>query len=171
MLFKAGAIPFILPWSHKRDSYRLMLSNHFLVTGLQGLNNSVAAFVTEKDPMCLEVGAGEQDFPHILCFSSSLKLLDNSSWCSFPESFHRCQQTSLTPTNGGCLLLDDHKATDSCLWSLRTYNVNPCDTTFATSLSASRELCTNWLQILWQPPPSPSFWKCSAETLQWVWGF
>ena len=79
MLFKAGAIPFILPWSHKRGSYRLMLSNHFLVTGLKGLNNSVATFVTEQDPVCLQVGAGDYNFPYILCFSSFLKLLDNST--------------------------------------------------------------------------------------------
>jgi hypothetical protein len=29
-------------------------------------------------------------FPHILCFSSSLKYLDDSIQCTFPESFYRC---------------------------------------------------------------------------------
>ena len=53
--------------------------------------------------------------------------------------------SDITPTSWKMTLklLDDHKPIAPCLWSLRTYNVNPCDTTFATSLSANHELCTN----------------------------
>ena len=32
---------------------------------------------------------GSRPFPHVLCFSSSLKYLDNSMWCTFPELFYR----------------------------------------------------------------------------------
>ena len=30
-------------------------------------------------------------FPHILCFSSTLKYLDNRIRCTFPELFYRCE--------------------------------------------------------------------------------
>ena len=36
-------------------------------------------------------GSGSRYFPHILCFSSSLKYLDNSIWGTFPELFYRCE--------------------------------------------------------------------------------
>ena len=45
-----------------------------------------------------------QGFPHILCFSSSLKYLDNSIWCIFPELVCRCENP---PPKGRCWLLDD----------------------------------------------------------------
>ena len=32
-----------------------------------------------------------QAFPQILCFGSSLKCLDNSTRCTFPELFYRCE--------------------------------------------------------------------------------
>ena len=34
-------------------------------------------------------------YPHILCFNSSLKCLNNSIWCTFPELFYRCQYAHL----------------------------------------------------------------------------
>ena len=36
----------------------------------------------------------DRPFPHILCFSSSLKYLDSSIWCTFPE-FYRCEKPPL----------------------------------------------------------------------------
>ena len=32
----------------------------------------------------------DRPLPHILCFSSSLKHLENSNWCTFPKLFYRC---------------------------------------------------------------------------------
>ena len=41
-----------------------------------------------------------RSFPHILCFSFSLKYTDNSIWCTFPEIFYRCQPPHAP--NGKC---------------------------------------------------------------------
>ena len=35
--------------------------------------------------------SGDRPPPHTLCFSSSLKYLDNSMGCRFPEWFCRCE--------------------------------------------------------------------------------
>lgn len=45
-----------------------------------------------------------QAFPHILCFSFSLKYLDNSVWCLFPALFLRCRNPQ---QNGRYQLRDD----------------------------------------------------------------
>ena len=42
--------------------------------------------------------------PHTLCFSASLKYPDNSIWYTFPELFHRCENSL---SDGRCYLLDD----------------------------------------------------------------
>ena len=43
----------------------------------------------EQDPMG---PSWDRPFPHILWFSSSLKYLDSSIWCTFPELFYRCEK-------------------------------------------------------------------------------
>ena len=50
-----------------------------------------------------------QAFPYILCSSSSLKYLDNSIWCTFPELFCRCE--SLPPSH-------QIELTASCFWTV-----------------------------------------------------
>ena len=49
-----------------------------------------------------------QDFPHIFCFRSSLKYLDNRIWCTFPELFCRCETPRPQQMED---LLDDYEHT------------------------------------------------------------
>ena len=49
--------------------------------------NFASELVTEQDPMG---PSQDRPLPHILCCSSSLKDLDNSIGCTFPELFYRC---------------------------------------------------------------------------------
>ena len=46
-------------------------------------------------------GLPRQALPHTLYFSSCLKYLDHSSWCTFPELLWRCK----TPTKGNLLTI------------------------------------------------------------------
>ena len=64
-------------------------------------NSCTYHFITEQDFMGPYWG---QPLPHILCFSSFLKYLDNNFWCTFPELL-----TWKPPPNGRRELLNDHE--------------------------------------------------------------
>ena len=64
-------------------------------------NSCTYHFITEQDFMGPYWG---QPLPHTLCFSSFLKYLDNSFWCTFPELL-----TWKPSPNGRCELLNDHE--------------------------------------------------------------
>lgn len=63
---------------------------------LRGTADFAFTNVTERDPMG---PPRDRPFPHLLCFSSSLKHPGNSIWCTGPELFHRCENPS---PNGRC---------------------------------------------------------------------
>ena len=97
---------------------------------------------------------GSRPFPHVLCFSSSLKYLDNSIWCTFPKLFYR----NKNPTKWKMLTTWWHWP--QVYWSLRIDHVNPCDTTLLPQHQSIRELCTSWLYTLWHPLTWPLKMLC-----------
>ena len=93
--------------------------------------------VTEQAP----TGPSLQAFPCILCFSSSLKYRDNSTWCTVPELFCCCENPH-QKEGDIYLMIGEHRAPG--LLELRTNNVNPCDITWLPHHWLIRELCTSW---------------------------
>ena len=81
--------------------------------------------------------------PHILCFSTFLKYLDNRIWCTFPELL--CRYNKPSPLQCTLQYMEDAKYLmikstwhqDS--WSIRTDNVNPCDTSLLPPHQPVRE--------------------------------
>ena len=81
--------------------------------------------------------------PHILCFTSSLKYLDNRLWFPFPELFCRCEPpppqkwkmwTTWWPWS----------YSPQASWSLRIDEINPCGTTLLPHHRPIRELYLSW---------------------------
>ena len=106
--------------------------------------------------------------PHIICFSFSLKELDNIIWGTFPELFYRYENLHQMEDVNYLMTISIYPQ-DS--WSLRIYNVYPCDIALLPHHQPIRELCTSWSHILWPPPRSPRLWKCFPETHQGVQAF
>ena len=111
--------------------------------------HSLTGTVTKQDPGTVP----EQAFPAILRFSSSLKDLDNSIGCTFPELLCRCKNPQQM---GDVNYLKTMSTQPQASWSLRTANVKPCDTTLWPHHQPIRELCPNWSQTL---RPSSGFLK------------
>ena len=55
--------------------------------GANRVSQRVSSFVTKQNPMGT---FWDRPLPYILCFSSSLKCVDSSIWCTFPELFYGC---------------------------------------------------------------------------------
>ena len=70
-----------------------------------------------------------QAFPQILCFGSSLKCLDNSIWCTFPELFYKCKKTSPSQQMEDVNYLTTMITWPQASWRLMTDNVKPSGTT------------------------------------------
>lgn len=95
--------------------------------------HSLTGTVTKQDPGTVP----EQAFPAILRFSSSLKDLDNSIGCTFPELLCRCKNPQQM---GDVNYLKTMSTQPQASWGLRTGHVHPYDTTcsFAQPIG---ELC------------------------------
>ena len=55
--------------------------------GANRVSQRLSSFVTKQNPMGT---FWDRPLPYILCFSSSLKCVDSSIWCTFPELFYGC---------------------------------------------------------------------------------
>ena len=93
-------------------------------------------------------GLSGTGFPHILCFSSSLKYLVTVFWWTFPELFYRCETTILQPNGWSWGPLRAMSTWTQASWSLRTDDGNPCDTILLPHHHAIREMCTSRLHTL-----------------------
>ena len=118
--------------------------------------NPVHAFstsVTKQDP--------GQAFPHILCFSSSPKYLYINIWCTFLHCFANVKNNNKKPKPPLQQKEDvDYLRTmgtqPQASWSLRTDNVNPCDTILPPTISQSESCAQAVSQTLWPPRPRPA---------------
>ena len=102
-------------------------------------------FVTEQDP---KGPSWDRPLPHILCFGSSLKYLDNSIWCTFPELFYRYENPHQMEEINYLMIMS--------MWppglpAPKDYNMNPCDTALLPHYQSIRELCTSWSHTLGCP--------------------
>ena len=82
------------------------------------------------------VPSGTGPFPHTLCFSTSLKYLDNSIWCTFPELFYKCENPHPITTKWKRLTTWWQSAhSPLASQSLGIDNLDPCDTAHTISQS------------------------------------
>ena len=87
-----------------------------------------------------------QPLPHTLCFSSFLKYLDNSFWCTFPELL-----TWKPSPNGRYEVLNDHEDIAPRSTAHSPGNCGHCDNC-PIILPPIRELCMSWSHT---PSPFP----------------
>ena len=100
--------------------------------------------------------------PH-LSFHSSLKYLDYSIWCKFPELYCRRESpphlTRQTEDVNSMIVIST--APQAC-WSLRTGQVHPCDTTCCLTISPS-ENCAQAHHRPCNPATSPALLKMLCQ--------
>ena len=89
----------------------------------------------------------DRPLPHTLDFSSTLKNLEKSIWCTFPVLFYGFQKT---PTKWKTLTTWWPPGPQA-YWSLRIDNFNPYDTSLLPHHQPIRELFTSWSLILRLP--------------------
>ena len=109
--------------------------------------------------------------PHILCFSSSLKYIDNRIQYTFPELFYRCWNHLMEEIN---FLIFITIISIKTFWCLRIDNANPCNIavpSFTSTDCAHAENCAQVDHIPWDFFSPICLLKCFAETHQWVWTF